>query len=103
MAVSGQKAGSDWQDITLWDLKTMTPMADTLYWAKFSGVAWYKDGFFYSRFPEPKKGTELSAASQYQKVYYHKLGDPQAKDALVWKNDDEPNLYVGVNLSLIHI
>ena len=97
MAVSVQKAGSDWQDITLWDLKTMTPMADTLYWAKFSGVAWYKDGFFYSRFPEPKKGTELSAASQYQKVYYHKLGDPQAKDALVWKNDDEPNLYVGVN------
>ncbi len=97
MAVSVQKAGSDWQDITLWDLKTMAPMADTLYWAKFSGVAWYKDGFFYSRFPEPKKGTELSAASQFQKVYYHKLGDPQAKDALVWKNDDEPNLYVGVN------
>lgn len=97
MAVNVQKAGSDWQDITLWDLKTMTPTADTLQWAKFSGVAWYKDGFFYSRFPEPKKGTELSAASQFQKVYYHKLGDPQEKDALVWKNDKEPNLYVGVS------
>lgn len=97
MAVSVQKAGSDWQDITLWDLKTMTRMADTLHWAKFSGVAWYKDGFFYSRFPEPTKGTELSAASQFQKVYYHKLGDPQAKDVLVWKNDKEPNLYVGVS------
>jgi len=96
MAVSVQKAGSDWQDITLWDLKTMTPMADTLHWAKFSGVAWYKNGFFYSRYPEPKKGTELSAAGQFQKVYYHKLGDAQSNDALVWKNDDRPNLYVGV-------
>ncbi len=96
MAVSVQKAGSDWQDITLWDLKDMKPMADTLKWAKFSGVAWYKEGFFYSRYPEPAKGTELSAASQWQKVYYHKLGDPQEKDMLVWKNDENPNLYVGV-------
>ncbi|MBZ0207162.1 MAG: prolyl oligopeptidase family serine peptidase [Flavobacteriales bacterium] len=96
MAVSVNKAGSDWQDITVWDLKTMTPLPDTLHWAKFSGVAWYKDGFFYSRFPKPAKGTELSAASQFQKVYFHKLGDPQEKDALVWKNDSEPNLYVGV-------
>lgn len=96
MAVSVQKAGSDWQDITLWDLKDMKPMADTLKWAKFSGVAWYKEGFFYSRYPEPVKGTELSAASQWQKVYYHKLGDPQEKDMLVWKNDENPNLYVGV-------
>lgn len=96
MAVSVQKAGSDWQDITLWDLNEMKPMADTLKWAKFSGVAWYKDGFFYSRYPAPAKGTELSAASQWQKVYYHKLGDPQEKDMLVWKNDENPNLYVGV-------
>ncbi|MGB3870607.1 MAG: prolyl oligopeptidase family serine peptidase [Flavobacteriales bacterium] len=96
MAVSVQKAGSDWQDITLWDLQTLKPMADTLKWAKFSGVAWYKNGFFYSRYPAPVKGTELSAASQWQKVYYHKLGDPQDKDVLVWKHDTEPNLYVGV-------
>ena len=95
MAVSVQKAGSDWQDITLWDLQTMKPMADTLKWAKFSGVAWYKNGFFYSRYPEPAKGTELSAASQWQKVYYHKLGDSQDKDVLVWKNETNPNLYVG--------
>lgn len=95
MAVSVQKAGSDWQDITVWDLKTMKPMADTLKWAKFSGVAWYKDGFFYSRYPTPAKGTEFSAASQWQKVYYHKLGDPQEKDVLVWENTENPNLYVG--------
>lgn len=97
MAVSVQKAGSDWQDIILYDLKTLQPMNDTLKWAKFSGVAWWKDGFFYSRYPEPKAGTELSAANQWQKVYYHKLGDAQEKDALVWKDDKNPNLYVGVS------
>jgi prolyl oligopeptidase len=69
-----QKAGSDWQDITVYDLGTMK-QTPTLKWAKFSGVAWYKDGFFYSRYPEPKKGTELSAPAKFQKVYYHKLGD----------------------------
>ncbi|MEZ4806147.1 MAG: prolyl oligopeptidase family serine peptidase [Flavobacteriales bacterium] len=99
MAVSIQKAGSDWQDITLWDLKTMTELPDVLNWAKFSGVAWYKDGFFYSRYPEPKKGTELSGASKFQKVYYHKVGDPQSKDALVWENKENGDLYVGVGVT----
>ncbi len=99
MAVGVQKAGSDWQDITLYDLNTMQPMSDVLKWAKFSGVAWYKDGFFYSRYPEPSKGTELSAASKFQKVYYHKLGDAQEKDVLVWENLENGDLYVGAGVT----
>ncbi|MBK6541867.1 MAG: S9 family peptidase [Flavobacteriales bacterium] len=99
MAVGVQKAGSDWQDITLWDLGAMKELPDVLKWAKFSGVAWYKNGFFYSRYPTPTKGTELSAASQWQKVYYHKVGDPQEKDALIWENTTDPNLYVGVGVT----
>lgn len=99
ICVSVQKAGSDWQDITVYDLSTMKQMPDMLRWAKFSGVAWYKDGFFYSRYPEPKKGTELSAASQWQKVYYHKLGDAQEKDPLVYENTTNPNLYIGLDVT----
>ncbi|MBL7940575.1 MAG: S9 family peptidase, partial [Flavobacteriales bacterium] len=99
ICVSVQKAGSDWQDITVYDLSTMKQMSDVLKWAKFSGVAWYKDGFFYSRYPEPKKGTELSAASQWQKVYYHKLGDAQEKDVLVYENTTNPNLYIGMDVT----
>ncbi|MCB0763181.1 MAG: S9 family peptidase, partial [Flavobacteriales bacterium] len=56
-------------------------------------------GFFYSRYPEPKKGTELSGASKFQKVYYHKVGDPQSKDALVWENKENGDLYVGVGVT----
>jgi prolyl oligopeptidase len=99
MAVGVQKAGSDWQDITVYDLGTMKQMTDVLKWAKFSGVAWYKDGFFYSRYPEPAKGTELSAASKFQKVYYHKLGDAQEKDVLVWENKVNGDLYVGAGVT----
>jgi prolyl oligopeptidase len=99
MAVGVQKAGSDWQDITVYDLTTMKQLPDVLKWAKFSGVAWYKDGFFYSRYPEPAKGTELSAASKFQKVYYHKLGDAQEKDVLVWENKVNGDLYVGAGVT----
>ena len=99
MAVGVQKAGSDWQDITVWDLSTMKELPDVLKWAKFSGVAWYKDGFFYSRYPEPKKGTELSAASKFQKVYYHKIGDAQANDKLVWEDSKNGDLYVGAGVT----
>ena len=99
MAVGVQKAGSDWQDITVWDLSTMKELADVLKWAKFSDVAWYKDGFFYSRYPEPVKGTELSAASKFQKVYYHKIGEVQAKDVLVWEDTKNGDLYVGAGVT----
>ncbi len=99
MAVGVNRAGSDWQDIIVYDLTTLKQTNDLLKWAKFSGAAWYKDGFFYSRYPEPAKGTELSAASKFQKVYYHKLGDPQEKDVLVWENKLNGDLYVGLGVT----
>jgi len=99
MAIGVSKAGSDWQDITVYDLTTLKQTSDLLKWAKFSGAAWYKDGFFYSRYPAPAKGTELSAASQWQKVYYHKLGDPQEKDVLIYENTTNPNLYIGLGVT----
>ncbi len=99
MAVSVQKAGSDWQEIMVYDLTTLQPTTDLIKWSKFSGAAFYKDGFFYSRYPTPAKGTELSAASKFQKVYYHKLGDPQEKDLLVWENKENGDLYVGLGVT----
>jgi prolyl oligopeptidase len=99
MVVNIQRAGSDWQEFEMWDLKEMKKLADKLNWIKFSGASWYKDGFFYSRYPTPVKGTELSAASQWQKVYYHKLGDRQENDRLVYENTENPNLYMGVGVT----
>lgn len=82
--------GSDWNTIRVREIATGADLVDELKWVKFSGIQWYKDGFFYSRYDEPKKGTELSSANEYHKVYYHKLGTPQSSDKLIFQNLEYP-------------
>jgi len=99
IAVNTQVAGSDWQTFSIYNVETLEKLNDKLEWIKFSGASWYKDGFFYSRYPAPVKGKEISQAAQNQKVYYHKVGDPQEKDVLVYENKTNPNLYMGVGVT----
>lgn len=89
-------AGSDWQEIKVMDMKTREIMTDHIKWVKFSGVSWRGDGFFYSSYDPPAEGEELSDVNEYHKVYYHKLGDAQKDDLLVYENKDYPrrNYYV---------
>lgn len=94
VAYTVANAGSDWQTIFVKEIATNKVLTDKLEWTKFSGAAWYKNGFFYSRYAEPLQGTELSQANQYQKVYYHKLGDPQSADQLIYADKDHPQRYV---------
>ncbi len=84
------RSGSDWQEIHVRDIETGKDMPDTVKWAKFSGITWYKDGFFYSRYPEPQKGKELTSQNLNQKIYYHKLGTAQSEDKLIFENPKEP-------------
>jgi prolyl oligopeptidase len=95
MAVSIQKAGSDWQDITLWDLKHHEADGGHPAVGQVQRRGVVQGRLFLQSLSGAEKGMELSGANQWQRVYYHKLGDPQAKDALVWASDTEPNLYVG--------
>lgn len=92
-AYSKSSAGSDWSEIHVIDIASKQELPDVLKWVKFSGASWYKNGFFYSRYPEPAKGTELSGNNQYHSVYYHKLGDPQSKDKLIYEDKKNPNYY----------
>src|SRR6185436_6364727 len=84
VAYSVAESGSDWQTIYVKDIAANKQLSDKLSWTKFSGAAWYQDGFFYSGYDTPEKGTELTAKSQIQKVFYHRLGDPQSSDRIVW-------------------
>jgi prolyl oligopeptidase len=93
MAVSVNEAGSDWGRIEVYDIATKTRLADRLEWVKFSGATWYKDGFFYNRYPAPEKGKELSGNNDYHMVYYHKLGTEQAQDQLVYRDNERPHMY----------
>ena len=93
LAVSTNVAGSDWSELTVYDLETMEQMDDKIEWVKFSGASWWKDGFFYSRYPAPDKGTELSGNNKFHSVWYHKVGTPQSDDILVHRDDNNPDFY----------
>ena len=94
MAISRGEAGSDWSEIRVMDIATKQELPDRIMWNKFSGAAWKGDGFYYSGYTKPAPGEELKAKNEFQRVYYHKLGDPQNKDALVWEDKAHPLRYV---------
>jgi len=94
VAVSRGEAGSDWSEIRVMEIATKQELPDRVQWVKFSGAAWHGDGFYYSGYDKPAPGDELKAKNEYQKVFYHKLGDPQEKDALVWEDKEHPLRYV---------
>ncbi|MFC3712581.1 prolyl oligopeptidase family protein [Sphingoaurantiacus capsulatus] len=86
LVYSIQDGGSDWRTVKVLNVADGQTLADELKWVKFSDLSWAKDGsgFYYSRFPEPAKGAEFQAANTNQSVYFHKLGDPQSADRLVY-------------------
>lgn len=90
---SVQEAGSDWQTFYVKEVPTGKKLDDELKWVKFSGASWYKDGFFYSRYPAPEEGQEYSASNLNHTVYYHKLGEDQANDELIYNDPDNPRIY----------
>jgi len=93
------EGGSDWRTAYVMDVKSGELLADKLEWIKFSGISWAGDGFYYSRYPEPDDGDELSAANAYHSLYYHKIGDKQSDDKLIFVDNDNPqrNVYAGTS------
>ena len=87
LAYTISRGGSDWRSIVVKDLQTGQMLSDQIEWAKFTGLGWLGDGFHYTRYPQPKKGDELKAANQFGAVWFHRLGQPQSADQLVY---DDP-------------
>ena len=63
---------------------------DHIQWIKFSGMAWIESGFFYSTFPKPKEGEELSGTNENSKVFFHELGTDQNSDILIFEDPENP-------------
>ena len=84
--------GSDWEEWHVLDADTGKATDDVLKWVKFSNASWRRDGtgFFYSRYDEPKSDA-LKAANKFQKLYFHRLGDDQDDDMLIYENKDQPD------------
>jgi prolyl oligopeptidase len=98
MAYGTAASGSDWQEWHVRDVDTGKDLPDLIKWVKFSGASWTKDGkgFFYSRYDEPKEGSAtLRDTNYFQKLYYHRLGTPQADDKLIYERPDNKELGFG--------
>jgi prolyl oligopeptidase len=80
------KGGSDWQTYTVRDMATGKDLADEIQWVKVSGVAWKGNGFYYSRYPAPAAGKELSTKNENHQVWFHTVGTSQAQDRLIYED-----------------
>ncbi|HEU4716908.1 MAG TPA: S9 family peptidase, partial [Bacteroidia bacterium] len=98
LAYGLNKAGSDWVDFYVKDIASGKDLTDHIRWSKFSNAAWKDNGFYYGRFEEPKSST-YSAENKFQKLYYHKIGDAQDKDQLIYKDDQHPDRSFGAQVT----
>jgi prolyl oligopeptidase len=94
-------AGSDWQEWRVRDVESGEDLSDLIRWCKFTSMAWTPDGkgFFYSRYPEPQEEVQYQQITQGQQIYYHRLGDPQDNDALIYERPDKTNWYIGASVT----
>jgi prolyl oligopeptidase len=83
--------GSDWREWRVKSVTTGEDLPDLLQWIKFSGVAWTPDGrgFFYSRYDQPAEDEQFTETNYYQKLYYHRLGETQDRDQLIYERQDQ--------------
>ena len=100
MAYSLAASGSDWLEWRVRDVATSKDLPDLVKWSKFSDASWLKNGsgFFYSRYDQPT-GEALQALNKNQKVFFHKLGTTQDKDALVYERPDKPDWGFGAEVT----
>jgi prolyl oligopeptidase len=89
-----QDGGSDWRTLHVLDVDSGALIDETIEWVKFSELAWdgKGEGFFYSRFAAPVEGQAFQSTNENQQIYYHRLGTPQAQDALIYATPDRPQL-----------
>ena len=93
LAYTISRNGSDWGEIYVMDTSTGKQLADHIQWTKQTNVAWCGNGFYYSAYDAPTKGKELSEINENHKVYYHKIGEPQSKDQIIYQDPAHPKRF----------
>jgi prolyl oligopeptidase len=93
------QGGSDWTDVYVMDVATKQLKSDKLEWVKVSGISWQGAGFYYSRYPAPAKGQEMTTKNENHQVFYHKVGTAQSEDMLVYEDKANPQRFHGLSTS----
>ena len=100
-AYSVHEAGSDWEDIYVFDMKTRKKLDIVIKNAKNTGITWQGDeGFYFSGYDKPvNEKMKYSIKNEFQKVFYHQLGTTQDKDMIIYQDKKNPLRYAGVSMT----
>jgi len=93
------KAGSDWNEFYVIDIATGKQLNDELNNIKFSGIAWWKNGFFYTCYDITGTDKSLTEKNEFAKIYYHHLGASQSQDSLVFEDKQHPLRTTGAQVT----
>jgi prolyl oligopeptidase len=86
------EAGSDWQTWRILHVDSSEHLPDKLLWLKFPFPSWRPDesGFFYSGLEPPPPGEPFKAPVTKRSLRFHRLGEQQDEDAVLFERPDEP-------------
>ena len=90
MGYSIARSGSDWNEIFVMDVATKQLLSDHIKWSKSSEISWQGNGFYYSAYDAPEAGKEYSNKNEYEKVYFHTVGQEQSQDKLIYEDKQYP-------------
>jgi prolyl oligopeptidase len=90
LAYALSDGGTDWETWKFRSAQDGADLPDTLRYTKFWGVSWARDasGVFYSRYPALSNGK--GDDSGRPAIYFHRLGEPQERDRLIFAVTDHP-------------
>jgi prolyl oligopeptidase len=94
------EAGGDKQTLRVRDVDGNFDLRDTLEHCRWTSIAWHPNGrgFFYSRLPGDSDPPGWDRKSHV--VFFHRLGQPQSADRLIFRLPAHRNVYLHVQTSL---
>jgi prolyl oligopeptidase len=91
LAYSISDGGSDWRTWKVLEIDTEKTTDDLIEWSKFSYATWESDssGFYYQKYNKPEEA--LSGINRSPQLFFHKLGDKQENDKLIYEDRQNPD------------
>ena len=91
LAYSISDGGSDWRTWKVLEIDTEKTTDDLIEWSKFSYATWESDssGFYYQKYNKPEEA--LSGINRSPQLFFHKLGDKQENDKLIYQDRQNPD------------
>ncbi len=98
LAYSISDGGSDWRKWKVFNIDDDRETDDLIEWSKFSYAVWESDssGFYYQKYSQPDE--ELSDINRSPQLFFHKLGQSQLEDQLIYEDQQNPDFSWSINV-----